>query len=348
MRKSRIGLATAGMLAVAGLTLAGCATADEPEATDTGSTDSSDSATSSEETFEVYALLPQGNDQAYGTTYLPPMEAKAAELGINLTITNSEYDGDKQASECEVAIAAQPDGIILWPAIADSIRPCLVAAEAAGIPVWISNADVNEEDKELTYGYSGTDSYGQGAASAEIMCEIVDGAEIGIIQINGETGNSVATLRGNGFQETIAAECPNVTILAEQPGDWVPDKSQIAASEMLTAVGVENVQGMYAADDSMVKGGIDAFKARGIDVEPLFITSIGNTFLGNPLVEAGELDGTIFQTSSWDGENAVIGIYNAMTGKTSIGRDDEGSVLYMPNPKVTIDNWDDPAVAPEW
>jgi len=348
MRKSRIGLATAGLLAVAGLTLAGCATADEPAATDSGSTDSSDSATTGGETYEVYALLPQGNDQPYGTTYLPPMEAKAAELGINLTITNSEYDGDKQASECEVAVAAQPDGIILWPALADTIRPCLEAANAAGIPVWITNADVNPEDAPLTYGYSGTDSYGQGAASAEMMCELVDGAEVGIIQINGLTGNSVATLRGNGFKETVAANCPNVTILAEQPGNWNKDESQIAASEMLTAVGVENVQGMYAADDSMIAGGIDALKARGLDPKDFFITSIGNTFLGNPLVISGELDGTVFQSSSWDGENAVVGIYRAMTGDTSLGRDDDGSVLYMPNPKVTIDNATDPSVAPEW
>ena len=348
MRKSRIGLATAGLLAVAGLTLAGCATADEPAATDSGSTDSSDSATTGGETYEVYALLPQGNDQPYGTTYLPPMEAKAAELGINLTITNSEYDGDKQASECEVAVAAQPDGIILWPALADTIRPCLEAANAAGIPVWITNADVNPEDAPLTYGYSGTDSYGQGAASAEMMCELVDGAEVGIIQINGLTGNSVATLRGNGFKETVAAKCPNVTILAEQPGNWNKDESQIAASEMLTAVGVENVQGMYAADDSMIAGGIDALKARDLDPADFFITSIGNTFLGNPLVISGELDGTVFQSSSWDGENAVVGIYRAMTGDTSLGRDDDGSVLYMPNPKVTIDNATDPSVAPEW
>jgi len=344
MRRSRIGLATAGMMAVASLALAGCAAAEE-EAAEVASTDE---AASADKTYEVYALLPQGNDQPYGTTYLPPMEAKAAELGINLTITNSEYDGDKQASECEVAVAAQPDGIILWPGQADSVTPCLTAAEAAGIPVWISNADVNADDVPLTYGYSGTDSYGQGAASAEIMCEIVDGAEIGIIQINGLTGNSVAQLRGDGFKETIAANCPNVSILAEQPGNWNADDSQIAASEMLTSVGVENVQGMYAADDTMVKGGIDAFKARDIAVEPLFITSIGNTFLGNPLVGSGELDGTIFQTSSWDGENAVIGIYRAMTGETQQGRDDDGSVLYMPNPKVTIENWDDPAVAPEW
>jgi ribose transport system substrate-binding protein len=139
-----------------------------------------------------------------------------------------------------------------------------------------------------------------------------------------------------------------VSILAEQPGNWNKDESQIAASEMLTAVGIENVQGMYAADDSMIAGGIDALKARGLDPADFFITSIGNTFLGNPLVIAGELDGTVFQSSSWDGENAVVGIYRAMTGDTQMGRDDEGSVLYMPNPKVTIANATDPSVAPEW
>jgi ribose transport system substrate-binding protein len=350
MRKTRNSLGMASLLAIAGLTLAGCSAPAEEAATDAAADAGAEETAEATggETYDVYALLPQGNDQAYGTTYLPPMEAKAAELGINLTITNSQYDGDKQASECEVAVAAQPDGIILWPAIADSIRPCLEAANAAGIPVWITNADVLPEDTELTYGYSGTDSYGQGAASAEMMCELADGEEIGIIQINGKTGNSVATLRGDGFKDTIAELCPNVSILAEQPGDWVPDVSQIAASEMLTAVGVENVQGMYAADDSMIAGGIDALKARGIDPKPLYITSIGNTFLGNPLVASGELDGTVFQSSSWDGENAVVGIYRAMTGDTQQGRDDDGSVLYMPNPKVTIDNWDAPEVAPEW
>jgi len=322
------------MLAAAALVLTGCAA----EEASTGSSDDS---------YKVYALLPQGNDQPYGTTYLPPMEAKAAELGIDLTITNSEYDGDKQASECEVAVAdSETDGIILWPAIADSIRPCLEAAKAAGIPVWVTNADVNDADKDLTYGYSGTDSYGQGAASAEMMCEFAGGEEIGIIQINGLTGNSVATLRGAGFRETIAAECPNVSILAEQPGNWNKDESQIAASEMLTAVGIENVQGMYAADDSMVAGGIAALEARGVAVEDFIITSIGNTFLGNPLVIDGKLDGTVFQSSSWDGENAVVGIYKVLSGEISEG--DDRVNLYMPNPKVTIDNATDPSVAPEW
>lgn len=293
------------------------------------------------ETFDVYALLPQGTDQPYGTTYLPALESKADELGLKLTITNSKYDADQQASECEVAVAAQPDLIILWPAVGDTVRPCLAAAQAAGIPVTVSNSNVNEEDRDLTQAFSGPDTYGQGAASAEIMCEIVGGEDVGILMVNGLTGNSTATTRRDGFVDTIEKECPNVKILAEQPGDWNKDDSQIAVSEMLTAVGPDNVQGVYAADDTMVAGAIDALKARGIDPKALYITSIGNTKLGNPLVISGELDGTIFQSSSWDGENAAVLAHAVLTGGTV-------EDMFMPSVKVTAENATDPAVAPEW
>jgi len=329
------------------MVLSACAgddTADDAGATDDAAADdAADDGAAEGDTFEVYALLPQGNDQPYGTTYLPPFEATAEELGLNLTITNSQYDADTQASDCEVAVAAEPDGIILWPAVADTIRPCLEAADAAGIPVTITNSDVLEEDQALTAGYSGPDTYGQGVASAELMCDLAGGEEVGIIMINGLTGNTTAIDRENGFEETINEQCSNVEILARQPGNWNKDESQIAASEMITSVGIENIDGAYAADDTMVAGVIDAFKARDMAVEDLLITSIGNTFLGNPLVLSGELDGTVFQSSSWDGENAARTIYEVLTESP-----DERLVAFMPDVKVTADNAEDPAVAPEW
>lgn len=347
-RWSLIGLILAGALV-----LAACGNGAEPDTTDAADaeapadagTDDSDAAGADPDDaeFHVFALLPQGNDQPYGTTYLPPMEAMAAELGISLTITNSQYDADRQASECEVAVAAEPDLIILWPAVGDTVRPCLEAANAAGIPVTVTNSDVNPEDQDLTRAYSGPDTYGQGVASAELMCEFAGGEEIGIIMINGLTGNSTAIDRENGFEDTINEQCPNVEILARQPGNWNADESQIAASEMITAVGAENIQGVYAADDTMVAGAIDALIARDIDPTDLIITSIGNTFLGNPLVVDGLLDGTVFQSSSWDGEHAITTAHEVLTTDPA-----ERLVAFMPSVKVTADNADDPSVAPEW
>lgn len=335
MRNSRRTVTTSALLLAAGLVVTACGS--DGESSGDGS-----AAAAGGGGYSVYALLPQGTDQPYGTTYLPPMEEEAAAQDISLTITNSQYDADRQASDCQVAVAAQPDLIILWPAVGDTVRPCLEAANAAGIPVTVTNSDVNPEDKDLTAGYSGPDTYGQGASSAEIMCELANGEEIGILVVNGLTGNSTAINRREGFVETVEANCPNVSILAEQPGDWNKDTSQTVASEMLTSVGAENVQGIYAADDTMVAGAIDALKARGIDPEPLYITSIGNTLLGNPLVKSGELDGTVFQSSSWDGRNAVVVAAQVLNGE-EVTED-----LFMPSVKVTADNADDPEVAPEW
>ncbi|MGB7820539.1 MAG: sugar ABC transporter substrate-binding protein [Ornithinibacter sp.] len=335
MGNTRISVGALGLLAASGMVLAGCGSGDDGSSTDAGGTGGSD-------TYKVYALLPQGTDQPYGTTYLPPMEAEAEKDGIDLTITNSQYDADKQASDCTVAVAAKPDLIILWPAVGDTVRPCLAAAQAADIPVTVTNSDVNPEDKDLTAGYSGPDTYGQGAASAEIMCDLAGSEPTNIIVVNGLTGNSTAINRREGFVDTIGKDCPNVTILAEQPGNWNKDDSQTVTSEMLTSVGAENVDGIYAADDTMVAGAIAALKSRDIDPEPLYITSIGNTKLGNPLVKSGELDGTIFQSSSWDGQNAIVVANKVLNGET-IEED-----LFMPSVKVTAENADDPAVAPEW
>lgn len=338
MRITRKKLMATGLAITAGLVLSACSSSDEPaSAADSGAP----AADAGAESYDVYALLPQGNDQPYGTTYLPAMQAEADANNINLTITNSQYDGSKQASDCQVAVAAKPDLIILWPAVGDTVRPCLVAAEAAGIPVTVTNSPVNEEDKSLTAGYSGPDTYGQGVASAEMMCDLADGKEIGILEINGQAGNSTAINRQAGFEDTVAANCPNVTILANQPGDWNKDTSQTVTSEMLTSVGADKVDGIYAADDTMVAGAIDALKAQGIDPKDLYITSIGNTMLGNPLVISGELDGTVFQSSSWDGGNAVVVAYQVLQGETV-------EDLFMPSVKVTMDNATDPAVAPEW
>lgn len=291
---------------------------------------------------KVYALLPQGSDQPYGTEYLKAMKSEAKKENIDLTITNSQYDADKQASDCQVAVAAKPKLIILWPAVADSVRPCLERAKAANIPVTVTNSDVKESDKSLTAGYSGPDTYKQGVSSAEIMCELADGKDIKIIEIEGLTGNTTAINRAGGFNDTIKKSCPNVKVVASQPGNWNKDDSQTVASEMLTSVGAKSIQGLYAADDTMVAGGIAALKAQGIDPKPLYITSIGNTKLGNPLVKSGDLDGTVFQSSSWDGLHAITLASQVLSGEKTEAN------LFMPSVKVTEANAADADVTPEW
>lgn len=347
--RSRKSLGMASLLAVAGLALVGCAPAEEAAteeaATEEATTEEATTEEAPAEEYDVYALFPQGNDQAYGSTLIEPLQANAEALGINITLTNSGYDAVKQQAECEAAVAAGPDAILLWPADNSAVRPCLVLADEADIPVWVINTDVTPEDADLTYGYSGPDTYGQGQISGELMCEAVGGEDVNIIQVNGAAGNGTAIDRDNGFTDYVAENCPNVTIVAEQNADWTPAGAQTVAAEMLAAQGVENIQGIYAADDSMVDGAIKALEALGEDPADYFITGIGNTLLGNPLVKEGKMYGTVFQSSSWEGENAPQYLYQVLTGEIT---KDERVTAYMPSVKVTAENADDPEVAPEW
>ncbi|MDJ0324635.1 sugar ABC transporter substrate-binding protein [Cryobacterium sp. PH31-AA6] len=317
MRNSRIALVS--VLAVAGLALSGCSAT-------TGASDGTDAG------YRVYALLPQGNDQPYGTNYLKAMNAAAADLGVSLTITNAEYDSAKQASECSVAIATKPDGIILWPAAVDTIRPCLEAAKAAGIPVNASNSDVLPADKALVGTYTGPSNDGVGRAAAKLVGDKLgaDGGDIIIIQ--GLSGNSTAIDREAGFRDELAASYPNVKVIGQQPGDWAKDVALTVTSELLTSLGAENIDAIYAVDDTMAAGAIEAMENRGIDPTTIPVVGTGNTKLGQPNVLSGKQYATLFQSPVWDGENAVKYIVEAIKGNSLDAN------YFMPVPEVTKDN----------
>ncbi|OUS93225.1 sugar ABC transporter substrate-binding protein [Rhodococcus sp. NCIMB 12038] len=286
---------------------------------------------------QVVALLPQGNDQPYGATYVATLRKQAEERGIDLEITNSKYDPSRQASECDVAIAKKPDGIILWPADAASVRPCLLKAEKAGIPVTSTNSDVKADDKSLVRAYSGPSNDEVGRLDADLLNTGM-GGQGNIIVIAGTSGNSTAVDRLNGFKAQLATKYPGIKILGEQPANWDKAQAITATSELVTRFG-DQINGVYAQDDTMAAGVVEAMKNRGIDPASRIIVGCGNTVLGQANVLAGAQYGTLFQSPIWDGEYAINTIADVIEKKTV-------SDTFMPMPLVTQDNASQ--YPPEW
>lgn len=321
MRNSRVALVS--VLAVAGLALSGCSASSGAGAGSGGGSDGG---------YNVYALLPQGNDQPYGTNYLKAMNAAAADMGVNLTITNAQYDSAKQANECSVAIASKPDGIILWPAAVDTIRPCLEAAKAAGIPVNASNSDVLPEDKGLIGTYTGPSNDEVGGAAAKLIGDVLGDKGGNIIIIQGLSGNSTAIDRETGFRDELAKSYPNIKVIGQQPGNWAKDVALTVTSELLTSLGEKNIDAIYAVDDTMAAGAIEAMQNRGIDPTTIPVVGTGNTELGQPNVLSGKQYATLFQSPVWDGKNAVKYIVEAIKGNKLEAN------YFMPIPEITKDN----------
>lgn len=280
----------------------------------------------------VIALLPQGNDQPYGAVYVKTMQAQAKKLGIKLELTNSKYDAATQSSQCDVAVAKKPSAIILWPADARAVRPCLLKAKAANIPVNSSNSDVLAADKSLVHAYSGPSNDQVGRLDADLLSKGMNGKG-NIIVVLGQPGNSTAIDRFNGFKDQLAKKHPGIKILGSQPANWDKAQAITATSELVTRFG-KRIDGVYAQDDTMAAGVVEALQNRGVDPASKIIVGCGNTKLGQANVKAGDQYGTLFQSPVWDGQHAVDLAAAVIDGK-KVKAD-----TFMPMPEVTKANVD--------
>jgi ribose transport system substrate-binding protein len=309
-------VAIAAVLAAAALGLTACS--------------SGGSGAASGGSLKVTALLPQGYDQPYGSVYVDTMKKEAKKLGVELTLTNAKYDASKQASDCDVAVAKKPAGIILWPADATAVRPCLLKAKAAGIPVNSSNSDVLAKDKSLVHSYSGPSNDKVGRLDADLLGKALNGkGEIVIVQ--GQPGNSTAVDRQTGFEAQLKDKYPGITVLGAQPANWDKAQAVTATSELLTRYG-DKIKGIYAQDDTMAAGAIEALQNRGVDPSSIPIVACGDTKLGQPNVLSGAQYGTLFQSPVWDGQHAIDNIVKVIK-KQTVAKN-----VYMPMPLVTKDN----------
>ena len=135
-------------------------------------------------------------------------EATAKEMGYEATVGAHKGDTNTESNLIDTAITNKAVAIILDPANADGSVGAVKKAVAADIPVFLVNAEINQE----------------GLAKAQLVSNNAQGAALGAVQwveSVGDTGNYVelfgnpadnnAQTRSNGYE----------TVLSQYPG---PDK----------------------------------------------------------------------------------------------------------------------------
>jgi len=70
------------------------------------------------------------------------IEAQGQALGFDVETTNANMDANKQIDQMNEVIAKKPGAIILLPVEANALTPAVEKANAAGIPVLITNRDI--------------------------------------------------------------------------------------------------------------------------------------------------------------------------------------------------------------
>ncbi len=272
---------------------------------------------------------------SYQTTYEKAFIAAAeANSEIEAVVLDAGGDVARQIAQVEDLIQQQVDAIIIWPTNGEAVVPAVRKANSAGIPVIVTNSNIAEQGFEFASSFSGPDNITQGARAAEIMCEKFTEmgieTEAQIVQISGQPGYTTAIERAKGFEDRLPEVCPDVTLVETQPGDWNREKSQKVMEAFL--VKYDDIDGVYAGDDNMGVGALNAAKAAGRD--GIIFVGATNFAVGYEAMERGEYWGSIYQSPVDDAEAALKTALDILAGE------EVPFLNYFDTPKITQDNMD--------
>ncbi len=271
---------------------------------------------------------------SYQTTYEQAFIAAAeANPDVEVVVLDAGGDVARQLAQIDDLVQQEVDAMIIWPTNGEAVIPAVRRASQADIPVIITNSNIAEPGFDFIASFSGPDNITQGARAAEIMCErftalgIQDEAQI--VQISGQPGYTTAIERAQGFEERLPEVCPNVTLLETQPGDWNREKSQQVMEAFL--VKYDDIDGVYAGDDNMGVGALNAAVAAGRE-EGITFVGATNFAVGYEAMEAGTYWGSIYQSPVDDAEAALQTALDVLNGE------EVPFLNYFDTPKITQEN----------
>jgi ABC-type sugar transport system substrate-binding protein len=300
---------TLAVLAALGLALTGC--------TNTGTTDSGSTANAADTQQTVKATEGPTCDLAtYGGEQLDLADAivgfsqsekednpfriaetqsikdEAEAVGVKkLITTNAQSTLSKQISDIQDMIAQGAQALIVAPLNSDGLEPALDAAREKNIPVITIDRLLSSGACENYISFLGSDFVEQGKRAADQLIEGT-GGKGNVAILLGASGNGVTTDRTKGFVDQIAAEAPDITIVAQQTGDFARDKGQAVTEQLLQSN--PEITAIYAENDEMGLGAqaavIAAGKVPGVDIQ---IYSIDGTKNAVEQIVAGAYNGVI-------------------------------------------------------
>ncbi len=203
------------------------------------------------------ALITMDSIDQHWVTLNEGAQAKAKELGVEVTFMSPNTKDDAQQIECvNNAVAGKYDAIIVAANGPDAISSALKEAIDAGIKVVYVDSPANV-DAEATFS---TDNVAAGTTAGEEMIKALDAkgitsGDIGIVNVNAATQSTVD--RENGFRK--AFEGTGFNLLETQYGEGDAAKSQEIAQNYIT----QNVVGIFGCNEGSTTGTGNAIKASG-------------------------------------------------------------------------------------
>ena len=235
----------------------------------------------------LIAIITPSHDNPFFKAEAVGAESRAQELGYETLVLVHDDDANKQSELFDTAIARGAVAIIVDNAGADASIAPIQRALDAGIPSFLIDREINEND----------------IAKAQIVSNNYQGATLGgeeFVRLMGEAGNYVelvgresdtnAGIRSQGYHDIID-QYPDLVMVARQSANW----SQTEAFEKMESIIQANpdIKGVICGNDTMAMGAMAALKAAGMD-DVIVVGFDGSNDVRDSIL-AGDIKATVLQ-----------------------------------------------------
>jgi ABC-type sugar transport system substrate-binding protein len=226
---------------------------------------------------------------------------EAEKRGIDLRISDAQQKQENQIKAIRSFVAQGVDAIFLAPVVATGWDAVLKEAKDAKIPVVLLDRTVDTKEDSLYLTAVTSDTVHEGRVAGEWLVKQT-GGKCNVVELQGTVGSSPAINRKKGFDEAIA-KASGVKIIRTQSGDFTRAKGKEVMESFIKAEnGGKNICALYAHNDDMAIGAIQAIKEAGLkpgkDILVVSIDSVPDIFKA---MEAGEANATVELTPNMAG-----------------------------------------------
>jgi galactofuranose transport system substrate-binding protein len=232
-----------------------------------------------------------GAESAWRSAETQSIQDEAKKRGVKLQFSDAQQKQENQIKALRTFLAQGVDAIILAPVVETGWEPVLKEIKQAKIPVILVDRGIKVSDESLYTTLIASDFVNEGRMAAEWLVQKL-GGKGNVVELQGTPGAAPAIDRKKGFEEVIAKNS-GVKIIKSQTGEFTRSKGKEVMEAFLKSEG-KNIQAVYAHNDDMALGAIQAIEEAGMKPSTdIIVVSIDGVKGAFEAMVAGKLNCTV-------------------------------------------------------
>jgi ABC-type sugar transport system substrate-binding protein len=272
-----------------------------------------------------------GSESGWRTAETNAARSAATQRKVDLRISDAQQRQENQIKAIRAFIAQGVDGILLTPVVATGWDQVLKEAKAAKVPVILVDRQIETTNPSLYLSAVTSDQVLEGRTAGNWLVKSVANRQCQVVELQGTVGSSPAIARKKGFDEAIA-KSSNITVVRSQSGDFTRSKAKEVMESAIKSLGAAKLCAVYAHNDDMMIGAIQALKEAGLkpgkDVLTVSIDGVPDIFKA---MSDGDANATVELTPDMVGPALDILIAYKKDGKSPAKWHQTTTKLYLPD-----------------